>query len=252
MTETDGVRLNKWLAEKGLASRRRSDELIAAGKVKINGRTAEVGQKVQPTDRVELSDETVAAVTAERVYVLLNKLPGYTTAAVRTTADPTIVLDLLTPTRYRPQPGDSRSARLPARVFPIGRLDKDTRGLLLLTNDGVLAYRLTHPKFSCEKEYAVTVATPLTAERVAKLRAGVQLDGRPTRPMPVSLQDPHHARVILREGRNRQIRKVFGKVGCEVTNLKRIRVQGLWLPRELPPGTWRFLSAEEVQMLRAD
>lgn len=230
------TRLNKLLSERGIASRRRADELIAAGLIQVNGKIIRVlGTKVDPAvDRIEV-DRQVLADRAKLVCLALHKPAGCTTSSQKTKLDPQIVLDLVPKS---------------PRVFPIGRLDKNTTGLLLFTNDGVLAYRLTHPKFACEKEYEVELATPLTAGRVRKIEAGVRLERQPTAKTRIRSWRGRHANIILTEGRNRQIRKIFGKVGCEVTHLKRVRIKNLELAK-LPLGKWRQLSAAEVILLRS-
>lgn len=229
------IRLNKYLAEKGIASRRKADELITAGKVKVNGKVAsELGVKVDnEKDKVEVADAVIEA-QRDLIYLMLNKPAGYTTSVIKTKTDPQIVMDLV-PT----QP----------RIFPVGRLDKETTGLLILTNDGVLAYRLTHPKFECEKEYEVELDTPLTAERIRKIEIGVRLEKAATKPTQVKQIGSYQARVIITEGKNRQVRKIFGKVGCEVLKLQRIRVKQLTLGN-LAIGKWRKLTEDEVKMLR--
>ena len=229
------IRLNKFLAEKGVASRRKSDELISGGKIRVNGKIiSELGTKIDPEkDRVEV-DRKFLDAKPELVYFALNKPTGLVCSNSRTAAEPRIVLDLFPP-------------ELP--IFPVGRLDKMTTGLLILTNDGDLSFRLTHPKFECEKEYEVEVDADLTAERVRKIESGVALDRRRTKPTEVKILGKRRARIILREGRNRQVRKIFGKVGCEVLKLKRVRVKNLELG-DLAVGKYRALSPEEVKMLR--
>lgn len=236
--ETPLIRLNKYLSEQGLASRRKADELIARGLIRVNGKTVtELGTKIDPLrDRVEM-DDTVVDEQKKLVYIVLNKSAGYVTSSSPTTTEPKIVLNLV---------------KTKERVFPIGRLDKDTTGLLILTNDGVLAYHLTHPKFECEKEYEVTLNAPLTPERIRKIEAGVRLERLETKPTRVLAHptDIKRARIIITEGKNRQVRKVFGKVGCEVITLRRIRVRGFHLPDDLAIGKWRHLTADEVKLLR--
>ncbi len=229
------IRLNKYLAGKGVASRRKSDELISGGKIRVNGEVVrELGVKVDPEkDRVEV-DEKILAAKPELVYFVLNKPSGFVCSNSRTTTEPRIVLDLF-PAEWR--------------IFPVGRLDKNTTGLLILTNDGNLSFRLTHPKFECEKEYEVEVSADLTVERVRKIESGVPLERAKTKPTEVRILGKRRARVILREGRNRQVRKIFGKVGCEVVKLKRVRVKNLELD-DLPLGKYRALSEDEVKMLR--
>ena len=229
------TRLNKFLAEKGVASRRKADELITAGKIRVNGKIIhELGTKVDPErDHVDVDEKTLAA-KAKPVYFALNKPAGYVCSNTRTKSEPKIVLDLL-PSGLK--------------VFPVGRLDKMTTGLLILTNDGNLSFRLTHPKFECEKEYAVEVAADLTAERVRKIETGVPLDRRKTKPTEVKVLSKRRARIILREGRNRQVRKIFGKVGCEVLRLKRVRIKNLKLGK-LSIGEWRALTKDEIADLQ--
>ena len=228
------IRLNKFLAEKGIASRRKSDELIASGKVRVNGKVAEVGAKVDPEkDRVEV-DRKFLDAQPKLIYFALNKPTGFVCSNSRTKAEPKIVLDFF-------------PAEL--KIFPVGRLDKMTTGLLILTNDGDLSFRLTHPSFECEKEYEVEIDDDLTAERIRKIESGVKLERRETKPTEVKILGKRKARVILREGRNRQVRKIFGKVGCEVLKLKRVRVKKLELGN-LALGKFRELTAAEVKMLR--
>lgn len=229
------IRLNKFLAEKGVASRRKSDELISAGKIRVNGKvTRELGTKVDPDkDHVEVDEQTLAD-KPQLVYFMLNKPAGFVCSNAKTKTEPKIVLDLF-PAEWK--------------IFPVGRLDKDTTGLLILTNDGNLSFTLTHPKFESEKEYEVEVADDLTDERIRKIEAGVPLEGRKTKPAEVKMLEKRKARVILREGRNRQVRKIFGKVGCEVVKLKRVRVKRLELG-ELALGKYRPLTSEEVTDLK--
>ena len=225
------IRLNKFLAGKGIASRRKADELIAAGKIRVNGKIIrELGVKIDSEkDRVEV-DEKILAEQPKLIYFLLNKPAGFICSNSPTATERKIVVDLL-----------PRNLR----IFPIGRLDKMTTGLLILTNDGNLSFRLTHPKFECEKEYEVELDENLTAERIRKIEAGVKLERRETKPTRVKNLGERRARIILTEGRNRQVRKIFGKVGCEVLKLRRLRVKNLRLGN-LKVGEWRRLSAEEV------
>ena len=229
------IRLNKYLAEKGIASRRKADDLIATGKIKVNGKVvSELGVKIDSEkDKVEVANEVIEA-QQELIYLMLNKPAGYVTSSEKTKTEPNIVMDLIPNT---------------PRIFPVGRLDKETTGLLILTNDGVLAYRLTHPKFECEKEYEAELDNPLTGERIRKIEAGVKLEKAATKPTQVKQIGNAAARVIITEGKNRQVRKIFGKVGCEVLKLKRIRVKQLTLGN-LAIGKWRKLTADEVKMLR--
>ena len=229
------IRLNKFLAGKGVASRRKSDELISAGKISVNGVVVrELGVKIDPERDEILVDDEILAAKPKLIYFVLNKPTGFVCSNSRTTTEPRIVLDLF-------------PAELP--IFPVGRLDKMTTGLLILTNDGNLSFELTHPKFECEKEYEVEVSADLTDERVRKIESGVSLEREKTKPTEVRILGKRRARVILREGRNRQVRKVFGKVGCEVVKLKRVRVKKLELG-DLPLGKYRELTTAEVADLK--
>lgn len=229
------IRLNKYMGQLGLASRREADRLIEAGEVKVNGQTVtELGVKVDPEkDRVQLSEKT-RKEREKLVYIALNKPIGYTCSVKRTEADPRIVTDLVD---------------IPERVYPVGRLDKDTTGLLILTNDGTLTFALTHPSAECEKEYEVTVQDFISDGAIAKLEAGVKLWGEKTLPTTVERMGSDRFRIVLREGKNRQIRRICQKVGCPVRTLRRIRIKKLFLGT-LPLGRWRRLTAEEVEGLK--
>jgi len=139
--------------------------------------------------------------------------------------------------------------RVPERIFPVGRLDKDSTGLLILTNDGRLTYELTHPSAESEKEYEVTFFDPIPMGSIRKLEEGVKLWGEKTLPTHVSRTGPEQIHIILKEGKNRQVRRICQKVGFPVRSLKRIRIKSLWLD-DLPPGQWRKLGEEEVKRLR--
>ncbi|MFH1012835.1 MAG: pseudouridine synthase [Candidatus Peregrinibacteria bacterium] len=230
------MRLNKHLAQLGLASRREADRWIEAGQVKVNGKTVtQLGTKVDSdTDKVEVSQKAHEA-REKLIYIALNKPVGYTSSAKRTTMDPKIVTDLVD---------------IPQRVYPVGRLDKDTTGLLILTNDGTLTFALTHPSAECEKEYEVVVKGAITKGAMEKLETGVKLWGERTLPTHVKKIGRSVIRVTLREGKNRQIRRICQKVGYPVRTLKRIRIKSLMLG-DLPLGQWRFLGPEEVKKLRA-
>ena len=231
-------RLQKYLARCGVASRRASEEIIVGGRVRVNGAvTAELGTSVDPDrDMVELDGRRVRPPKTHS-YVMLNKPIG----VVSTASDPQgrrTVLDLVD---------------VSARLYPVGRLDYDSEGLLLLTDDGDLAMRLTHPRHTVEKEYRALLTGEITDEIVALLRRGVMLDGRPTAPARVeSLEDVPDGtwtRFVLREGRNRQIRRMVEQVGLGVVRLVRVRIGSLRLG-DLPPGSWRDLRPAEVAALR--
>jgi 23S rRNA pseudouridine2605 synthase len=215
-----------------VASRRACEELIEAGRVRVNGAAAHIGQRVDPeADRIEVDGSPVGTASG-RVYYLLNKPRGVVTTAADPQGRPTAV-DLV--------PGQPR-------VFPVGRLDADTEGLLLLTNDGELAHRLTHPSYGVEKEYLAEVEdtpSPLTLRR---LRQGVELEDGRTAPARVGRVGARGLRITIHEGRNRQVRRMCEAVGHPVLRLVRTRI-GPLADRDLAPGRWRALGTGEVRAL---
>jgi len=224
------LRLNRFLAAAGVGSRRHCDELIAAGRVTINGRVCR-NFSAQPTetDHVKVGGKLVRS--QRKVYIMLNKPAGF----VSTRADPNArdtIFDLLPP-------------KLP-RLFNIGRLDAQSEGLLILTNDGDLAQRLTHPRSKIEKEYDVTINHPWDPSLGPKLLAGMTLDGQRARMEKVTAIRATRVRVILRQGINRQIRRMFYELGYEVEKLVRVRVGHLRLG-DLPRGHWRALTKSELK-----
>jgi pseudouridine synthase len=234
------MRLQKILSQAGIASRRAAERLIAAGRVTVNGRTmTEMGSKADPRhDDVRVDGRRLKSAEKRR-YLLLNKPIG----VVTTRSDPqrrTTVMDLLTGIREY--------------VYPVGRLDYDTEGLLLLTNDGDLAARLTHPRHGLERTYEARVAGIPDPEALDRLRQGVPLDGRRTRPAEVLLLNAGRRdaegvlRLTIREGRNRQVRRMLEAVGHPVRSLKRTRI-GPISDRRLGPGEWRELTSDEVRRL---
>lgn len=229
MTE---MRLQKFLSGAGVCSRRKGEELIKEGRIKVNGkRVSELGTKVDSDkDFVEFDGRPVA-LDSQLVYIALNKPKDYVSSCYQK-GDKT-VLDLL---------------GISERVYPVGRLDKDSTGLLLLTNDGRLHYRLTHPSFDHEKEYEVTVAKALPEGVLRKLAQGLPMMGIKTRPARVKRISTRRFLIVLQEGKNRQIRRMLRKVGNQVTDLKRIRIANIRLGN-LPPGRWRYLSDKEKDRL---
>jgi 23S rRNA pseudouridine2605 synthase len=227
-----GERLQKVLAATGLGSRRTCEELIAAGRVTVNGVVAELGRRVDAeTDLIEV-DGAPVGVKPGLVYYLLNKPAGVITTAKDTHDRPT-VLELVPP-----EP----------RVFPVGRLDLDTEGLLLLTNDGELAHRITHPSHGIDKEYLAHVRGRLTQGELRALRDGVELDDGLTAPAQASQPEPGVVRITIHEGRNRQVRRMCEAVGHPVLRLVRVRI-GPLTDRSLRPGDWRELSTGERNAL---
>jgi 23S rRNA pseudouridine2605 synthase len=234
MPEAEGERLQKVLARVGLGSRRACEELIVQGRVTVNGEVAELGRRVDTAhDRVEL-DGAPLPVLPGLVHYLLNKPAGVVTTAADPEGRPTVV-ELV--------PGDPR-------VFPVGRLDVDTEGLLVLTNDGELAQRLTHPSFGVDKEYVAEVEGVPAAGALRRLRTGVELDDGLTAPAKVGVVAPGVLRIVIHEGRNRQVRRMCEAVGHPVRRLVRTRI-GPLADRSLAPGRWRALTQAEVRALGA-
>lgn len=226
------VRLQKFLSTAGVCSRRHGERYIREGRVRVNGAVVDVlGSRVDPeTDRVEFDGRPVR-IRETRLYIALNKPRGYVTSCEQPGAS--LVTELVD---------------LPERVYPIGRLDKDSTGLILLTNDGSLHHRLAHPSFDHEKEYLVKVDRRIGDGALQKMADGLPLRGTPTRPALVERLGADRFRIVLREGRNRQIRRMVGKVGAEVLELRRIRVANIRLAG-LPEGEWRHLDESERKAL---
>ncbi len=233
------IRLQKHLSTCGVASRRKAEELIESGKVKVNGRVASLGDKVDPKrDKVTVRGKTVVAVT-QKVYIMLHKPRGYVTSMSdeferKTVAD--LVKDV------------------GVKVFPVGRLDRDSEGLLIMTNDGELANAITHPSKLVNKTYRVTVGGAVGDDQVKKLCEGVVIEGKKTLPCDVFVIERRADRTVLNfiihEGRNRQIRKMCDAVGLNVLRLKRIEIAGVKLGG-LKTGAWRDLNERELTRLNS-
>lgn len=237
MANNNLVRLQKFMADCGVASRRKSEEIIEAGKVKVNGHVAHIGDKVNPKkDLVTVRGKRINSVS-RNYYIMLHKPRGYVTTVSDELGRKT-VMDLV--------------SDIKARIYPVGRLDKDSEGLLLLTNDGTFANALSHPGHNFAKVYRVTVRPEINDEILFNLRNGIEIDGRKTAPCDVNVITEEPGRVvlefILREGRNRQIRKMCEAVNLQVARLKRISVGSLKLGM-LPQGKWRELTDNEVKKL---
>ena len=226
------MRLNAWLARAGVASRRKSDELIKAGRVTVNGRLGELNTFVGADDDVRLDGQPLKR--QRLAYVLMHKPSGVVTTASDPQGRPTVV----------------GLVGHPSRVVPVGRLDAETTGALLLTNDGELAHRLAHPRYEVDKVYEVVAERPLRDDQLERLRRGVELDDGPTRPAEVRRLGRDRIEVTLHEGRNRQVRRMLEAVGDRVVRLHRSRYGPLSLGG-LEPGAWRELEASEVTLLRA-
>lgn len=227
------MRLAKYLASAGVASRRASEDIIRAGRVRVDGATiTDPGLDVGSAAEVTVDGATVPTAP-ERVVYALNKPSGVLSTASDPQGRPTVV----------------ELVREPARLYPVGRLDSDTTGLILLTNDGELAHRLTHPRFEVEKTYRAVVANPPVREgALQRLREGVQLEDGPTAPARVKRVKADTLELVLHEGRKRQVRRMCEQVGHPVRRLERIRLGPLALGA-LAPGAYRRLSAAEVGRL---
>lgn len=239
MANNNEVRLQKFMAEQGVASRRKSEDLIRAGKVKVNGHIAEIGMKINPRkDLVTVGKQKLTNVKNRKmIYIMLNKPRGYVTTVSDELGRKT-VMDLL------PDFG--------CRIYPVGRLDKDSEGLLLLTNDGSFTNCMTHPSHEYAKVYRVTVRPAVNDEILFNLRNGIDIDGRKTAPCEVTVLTEEENRVvlefILHEGRNRQIRKMCESQGLEVARLKRISIGPIKLGM-LKQGDYKELSEQDVKKL---
>ncbi|MDA2956301.1 MAG: pseudouridine synthase [Actinomycetota bacterium] len=231
----DGERLQKVLAQRGFGSRRVCEELIEQGRVTVNGEPAQLGRRVDVQRDAVAVDGVAVGVRPDLVYYLLHK-PYNVITTVKDTHDRVTVVELV--------PSEPR-------VFPVGRLDLDSEGLIILTNDGELTHHLTHPSFGVEKEYLVHVrcgpdGVPETA--LNKLRRGVELDDGITSPAKVGQVQPGVLRIVIHEGRHRQVRRMCDAVGHEVNRLVRTRI-GTLVDATLKPGEWRLLTTQEVRSL---
>ena len=231
------IRLNKFLANAGICSRREADDFIQAGVITVNGEVvASLGAKVKPTDEVKFHDQPVRR--ERKVYILLNKPKN----CVTTTDDP----------QERKTVIDIVKNACSERIYPVGRLDRNTTGVLLLTNDGDLAAKLTHPKFGKKKVYAATLDRDLTEEDFAELQAGVTLDGELIVPDAIAFtkeEDRRHIGLEIHSGQNRVVRRMFEKIGYKVMQLDRVSFAGL-TKKNVARGKYRFLTPKEVSMLQ--
>ncbi|MEZ5968674.1 MAG: pseudouridine synthase [Hyphomonas sp.] len=237
------LRINKWLAEEGVCSRREADALIQRGFVKVDGETVAAGQKIETGQTLTLLQKATRQLD-NKLTVILNKPIGYVSGT--------------------PEPGETPAVRIVTRetlsgkahaipgrynkLAPLGRLDKDSRGLLILSEDGVLAKALIGPESKVDKEYVVKVKGEVTADKLALLRHGLELDGRKLKPAGVTQEKPQELRIVLHEGRNRQIRRMCQLVDLRVVDLVRVRIGAVELAG-LPEGKWRPLGAREREAL---
>ncbi len=233
------IRLQKIISQCGICSRRKAEELISQGRVRVNGRVAGLGDGASAKDVITVDGEKIAfSEKRDKYYIMLNKPRGYVTT-MSDELDRKCVTELL--------------SDIPERVYPVGRLDRNSEGLLLFTNDGKFANDIMHPSRHISKTYRVTVHSSVNDEQLAELAEGVIIDGKKTLPATVKVLAQEAERsvlqIVIREGRNRQIRKMCEAVGLEVARLKRTAIGPLKLGM-LKPGAYRELTAEELRALR--
>ena len=231
------MRLQKFLSQAGICSRRQGEVLISQGRVQVNGSTVTMpGTQIDPAEDAIFFDGKPVKMALDKAltYIALNKPVGVISSCARQGREP-IILDLVT---------------IPQRIYPVGRLDKDSCGLILLTDDGELHNRLSHPSFNHEKEYAVTTVKPVSRGALEKMARGIVLDGKRTRTARVWRTGSHGFKIVLKQGINRQIRRMVSKTGNGVAHLKRVRMGNLALG-DLAQGKWRYLTPGEVKSLQA-
>lgn len=226
------TRLNKYLADRGVCSRRKADELISSGKVVVNGKVATLGLLVDDLDKISVQGKPLIVEKPKEVYLAFHKPVGLITSV-----DPKARDNVIAFIGY------------PERIFPIGRLDVASSGLLILTNDGRLSERITHPRYDHDKEYVVTVDKPISDKDLQTMASGIMILGSMTKPALVHREGKDAFNIILTEGRNRQIRRMCESLGYEVKTLKRIRVMNIELGT-LAVGKWRELSKKELSELK--
>ena len=233
MEANDGIRINKYLSEVGYCSRRAADQLIERGRVKINGNIPEMGTKVLPGDQVTVDDEPIGTPQEDFIYIAFNKPVGIvcTTDHVREKDN---IIDYI---------------NYPKRIFPIGRLDKPSEGLIFLTNDGDIVNKILRARNNHGKEYSVTVNKPVTKDFIQKMGNGIPILGTRTRKCFVKQTGSHTFTIILTQGLNRQIRRMCESLDYRVAKLKRVRIMNIQL--DVPVGQWRYLNEDEIWMIQS-
>ncbi|WP_200975164.1 23S rRNA pseudouridine(2604) synthase RluF [Echinicola sp. 20G] len=226
--ESQSVRINKYLSEIGYCSRRAADKLLEEGRITINGKVPELGTKVEEGDEVRVDGELVSPPQEEFIYLAFNKPIGIV-CTTDTKREKNNIIDYI---------------NHPKRIFPIGRLDKPSEGLIFLTNDGDIVNKILRAKNNHEKEYVVTVDKPITPQFVQKMSNGIPILGTMTRKCKVEQIGKQKFKIVLTQGLNRQIRRMCAYLDYEVTKLKRIRIMNVGL--DMPVGKWRYLTAEEL------
>ncbi|MBF0301784.1 MAG: rRNA pseudouridine synthase [Desulfamplus sp.] len=231
------MRLQKFLSQAGICSRRKGEEYIIAGFITVNGTVVtQLGTSIDvEKDEVRFQGKIVnLSPEKKKIYIALNKPIGFITSCSHSHQGDKIVLDII---------------NIPDRIYPIGRLDKESSGLILLTDDGELHNKLSHPSYNHEKEYIVTTVEPVSKSALEKMAAGVMLDGKKTRPAEVLLLSRFKFRIILKQGVNRQIRRMVEKTGNQVKELIRIRIGNITIDK-LKVGKWRYLNEDEINKLK--
>jgi 23S rRNA pseudouridine2604 synthase len=233
MESNDGIRINKYLSEVGYCSRRAADQLIERGRVKINGKIPEMGTKVLPGDHVTVDDEPIGKPQEDYIYLAFNKPVGIvcTTDHIREKDN---IIDYI---------------NHPKRIFPIGRLDKPSEGLIFLTNDGDIVNKILRARNNHEKEYVVTVNKPITKDFIRKMSNGIPILGTVTRKCEVKQIGSHSFSIILTQGLNRQIRRMCEYLDYRVAKLKRVRIMNIKL--DVPVGQWRYLNDDEILVIQS-
>ena len=233
MESNEGTRINKYLSEVGYCSRRASDKLIDEGRVRINGAVTEKGSKVLPGDIVSVDGKKISEPKEDFIYLAFNKPIGIvcTTDTIR---EKNNIIDFI---------------NYPKRIFPIGRLDKPSEGLIFLTNDGDIVNKILRARNNHEKEYEVTVNKPITREFVKKMSEGIPILGTITRRCYVRQNSTHTFTIILTQGLNRQIRRMCEFLDYQVTKLKRVRIMNIKL--DVPLGKWRYLNEDEIHVINS-
>jgi 23S rRNA pseudouridine2604 synthase len=233
MESNEGTRINKYLSEVGYCSRRASDKLIDEGRVRINGAVTEKGSKVLPGDIVSVDGKKISEPKEDFIYLAFNKPVGIvcTTDTIR---EKNNIIDFI---------------NYPKRIFPIGRLDKPSEGLIFLTNDGDIVNKILRARNNHEKEYEVTVNKPITREFVKKMSEGIPILGTITRRCYVRQNSTHTFTIILTQGLNRQIRRMCEFLDYQVTKLKRVRIMNIKL--DVPLGKWRYLNEDEILVINS-
>lgn len=232
MPDQAAIRINKYLSEVGYCSRRAADKLIAAGRIQVNGKKVEMGTKVLPSDTILVDGKPLSVQKEEAVYLAFNKPVGIV-CTTDTRVEKNNIIDFI---------------NYPSRIFPIGRLDKPSEGLIFLTNDGDIVNKILRAHNQHEKEYVVQVNKPITADFVKRMQNGIPILGTVTRKCKVQQTHKQEFRIVLTQGLNRQIRRMCEYLGYRVTKLKRVRIMNVHL--DVKMGQWRHLSAQEISEIQ--